>query len=82
MKLDIDIIKDPIDKHLDEFDRQFKASMKSSVPLLDIITRYIVKRKGKQIRPMFVSSLLNYAEELRNQLTVLQRLLSFFILPH
>ena len=47
MKLDIDIIKAPIDKHLDEFDRQFKASMKSSVPLLDIITRYIVKRKGK-----------------------------------
>jgi octaprenyl-diphosphate synthase len=28
--------------------------MKSSVPLLDIITRYIVKRKGKQMRPMFV----------------------------
>ena len=54
MKLDIDIIKAPIDKHLDEFDRQFKSSMKSSVPLLDIITRYIVKRKGKQIRPMFV----------------------------
>ena len=54
MKLDIDKIKAPIDKHLDEFDRQFKASIKSSVPLLDIITRYIVKRKGKQIRPMFV----------------------------
>jgi len=54
MKLNIDTIKAPIDKHLDEFDRQFKASMKSSVPLLDIITRYIVKRKGKQIRPMFV----------------------------
>lgn len=54
MKLDIDIIKAPIDKHIDIFDKQFKESMKSSVPLLDIITRYIVKRKGKQIRPMFV----------------------------
>jgi len=54
MKLDIDIIKAPIDKHIDIFDKQFKQSMKSSVPLLDIITRYIVKRKGKQIRPMFV----------------------------
>jgi len=54
MKLDIDVIKAPIDKHLDEFDRQFKIAMKSSVPLLDIITRYIVKRKGKQVRPMFV----------------------------
>lgn len=30
------------------------ASMKSSVPLLDTITRYIIKRKGKQMRPMFV----------------------------
>jgi octaprenyl-diphosphate synthase len=28
--------------------------MKSNVPLLDIITRYIIKRKGKQMRPMFV----------------------------
>ena len=28
--------------------------MKSTVPLLDTITRYIIKRKGKQVRPMFV----------------------------
>lgn len=28
--------------------------MKSSVPLLDTITRYIIRRKGKQIRPLFV----------------------------
>ena len=28
--------------------------MKSSVPLLDTVTRYILKRKGKQMRPMFV----------------------------
>jgi len=54
MKLDIDNIKAPIDKHLDEFDKRFRNSMKSSVSLLDIITRYIVKRKGKQVRPMFV----------------------------
>ena len=54
MKLDIDKIKAPIDKHLDEFDKRFRDSMKSSVSLLDIITRYIVKRKGKQVRPMFV----------------------------
>ena len=36
------------------FEEKFRASMKSSVPLLDRITHYIVKRKGKQIRPMFV----------------------------
>ncbi|MBI2721861.1 MAG: polyprenyl synthetase family protein [Bacteroidetes bacterium] len=36
------------------FEEKFKGAMKSSVPLLDKITNYIVKRKGKQIRPMFV----------------------------
>jgi len=36
------------------FEEKFKDAMKSSVPLLDKITNYIVKRKGKQIRPMFV----------------------------
>ncbi len=36
------------------FESKFKDSMKSSVPLLDKITNYIVKRKGKQLRPMFV----------------------------
>ncbi len=47
-------IKAPIEKEMDEFELKFKASMKSSVPLLDKITHYIVKRKGKQLRPMFV----------------------------
>ncbi len=50
----MDIIKAPIDKYLSEFEKRFKESMKSSVPLIDIITRYIYKRKGKQVRPMFV----------------------------
>lgn len=36
------------------FEKHFRNSMKSSVPLLDKITHYIVKRKGKQMRPMFV----------------------------
>ncbi len=36
------------------FEKKFRLSMKSSVPLLDRITTYIVKRKGKQMRPMFV----------------------------
>lgn len=50
----VDQIKAPINHHMDEFEIKFKQSMKSSVPLLDKITNYIVKRKGKQIRPMFV----------------------------
>ncbi|WP_423148560.1 polyprenyl synthetase family protein [Rubrolithibacter danxiaensis] len=52
--LDLDKIKKPIEHELDVFEERFKSSMQSSVPLLDRITHYIVKRKGKQIRPMFV----------------------------
>ena len=37
-----------------EFEAHFQKSMQSKVPLLDKITHYIVKRKGKQMRPMFV----------------------------
>jgi octaprenyl-diphosphate synthase len=47
-------IQEPIKDHLKAFEKTFRASMKSSVPLLDIITRYILRRKGKQMRPMFV----------------------------
>ena len=47
-------IRSPIKKHIAEFEDRFKKSMKSNVPLLNTITSYIVKRKGKQIRPMFV----------------------------
>lgn len=50
----VDQIKAPISANMDEFEVKFKQSMKSNVPLLDKITTYIVKRKGKQIRPMFV----------------------------
>lgn len=39
---------------MEAFEDKFKGAMRSSVPLLDKITNYIVKRKGKQIRPMFV----------------------------
>lgn len=54
MKSTVDQIKAPIAPYMDEFEIKFKESMKSNVPLLDKITNYIVKRKGKQIRPMFV----------------------------
>ncbi|MEI6681601.1 MAG: polyprenyl synthetase family protein [Bacteroidota bacterium] len=47
-------IKAPISEHIEVFEGKFRASMKSSVPLLDTITHYIIKRKGKQVRPMFV----------------------------
>ncbi len=50
----VDKIKAPIAPFMDEFEIKFKQSMQSNVPLLNKITNYIVKRKGKQIRPMFV----------------------------
>ncbi len=43
-----------ITKELEVFEIKFKDAVKSQAPLLDRIMRYIVKRKGKQIRPMFV----------------------------
>ena len=52
--LTIDQIKTPIASYIEEFEKHFRASMKSPVPLLNTITRYIIKRKGKQMRPMFV----------------------------
>jgi len=47
-------IKKPVQKELDEFNVKFKSSFKSNIPLLNIITRYVLKRKGKQIRPILV----------------------------
>lgn len=47
-------IKAPVEDHIREFEKKFRDSMRSKVPLLDRITAYLVKRKGKQIRPLFV----------------------------
>lgn len=43
-----------IKQELDSFETRFKSAVKSNTPLLDRIMRYIVKRKGKRMRPMFV----------------------------
>ncbi|MEY3051087.1 MAG: hypothetical protein RLY31_872 [Bacteroidota bacterium] len=50
----IDSIKEPVAAALDVFERHFRDAMRSHVPLLDRIMYYIVRRKGKQVRPMFV----------------------------
>lgn len=39
---------------LNIFEKRFQEAVKSQVPMLDRITSFIVKRKGKQLRPMFV----------------------------
>ena len=50
----VDQIKAPIEQELNAFEAFFLDSMRSNVPLLDKVIHYIAKRKGKQIRPMFV----------------------------
>ena len=54
MVLHLDDIKAPIAQEMEEFEYKFRNSMKTRVMLLDKIMNYIVKRKGKQMRPMFV----------------------------
>lgn len=54
MTSDLNKIKAPVNKELKIFEKYFKDSMKSSVPLLDKITYYIVQKKGKQVRPILV----------------------------
>lgn len=44
----------PIETEMQLFEVRFKESMQSKVPLLDKITHYIIRRKGKQMRPMFL----------------------------
>jgi octaprenyl-diphosphate synthase len=54
MPLHIDEIQAPIQQEMNLFEKKFRSFMQSKVFLLDTITHYIVKRKGKQMRPMFV----------------------------
>lgn len=54
MSISVSEIKEPIAGDLKAFEELFRQSMRTKVALLDTIMSYIVKRKGKQIRPMFV----------------------------
>jgi octaprenyl-diphosphate synthase len=47
-------IKQLISQELQDFEGKFAAAVRSEIPLLDRVMKYIVKRKGKQMRPMFV----------------------------
>ena len=54
MSITVADIQAPIAAEMDLFEQKFRGLMKSDVMLLDQIMSYIVKRKGKQLRPMFV----------------------------
>lgn len=61
----VEQIKEPIAYEMELFEQKFQLSMSSKVALLNRITHYIVNRKGKQMRPMFVflvAKMLNKGE--------------------
>ena len=47
-------IKEPIREEMEIFEQKFRGAMSSKLPLVNRITYYIVNRKGKQMRPMFI----------------------------
>lgn len=54
MSIDLKQIKAPIADELEAFEKHFREAVRSRVALLDKIMHYIVHRKGKQMRPIFV----------------------------
>ncbi|MBK8981265.1 MAG: polyprenyl synthetase family protein [Ignavibacteria bacterium] len=52
--MNIKLISRPVREELEIFDRKFSSSLKSKVALIDLITKYILKQKGKKIRPVLV----------------------------
>lgn len=50
----MDFIKNIIGEELSAFEKKFAEAVKSQTPLLDRVMKYIIMRKGKQLRPMFV----------------------------
>ncbi|WP_210465460.1 polyprenyl synthetase family protein [Rufibacter roseolus] len=63
MSSPLDQIQAPIAVEMQEFEKKFRQSMQSNVLLLDKIMGYIVKRKGKQMRPMFVFFMAKLLQE-------------------
>lgn len=53
-RLKMDFINNNIGEELKIFEKKFAEAVKSETLLLDTIMKYIIKRKGKQLRPMFV----------------------------
>ncbi len=52
--MDIKSLSKPIEEDLKIFNKQFREAIRSDISYVDLITRYIVRQKGKQIRPFLV----------------------------
>lgn len=44
----------PVSRHVDEFHRRFSKTMISDVPIVNLVAKYIIRTKGKQVRPLLV----------------------------
>ncbi|MEY3585069.1 MAG: hypothetical protein RLZZ243_133 [Bacteroidota bacterium] len=81
----VENIMAPIQSELTAFEAYFKESMRSDVALLDKVTQYVVKRKGKQMRPMFVfltAKMLGEINQVTYDATTLVELLHTATLVH
>jgi octaprenyl-diphosphate synthase len=81
----VENIMAPIQFELTAFEAYFKESMRSDVALLDKVTQYVVKRKGKQMRPMFVfltAKMLGEINQVTYDATTLVELLHTATLVH
>lgn len=47
-------IRKPVSREMKEFDSRFKSVVSSKIPLLNMVTRFVLRKKGKQMRPLFV----------------------------
>ena len=53
-KVSLSNIAAPVAKNIDEFNRRFRKTMISDVPIVNLVARYLVRTKGKQVRPLLV----------------------------
>ena len=78
-------IKKPVENELENFEPYFRNAVKSNVSLLNIVTNYIIKRKGKQMRPLFVfltAKMLGKTTESTNRAAALIELMHTATLVH
>jgi octaprenyl-diphosphate synthase len=54
MELDLKKISEPIENELEEFKVHFREAIRSKVALVDLVSKYILRQKGKKIRPILV----------------------------
>jgi len=52
--ISLEDIRRPVKSEMKEFNTRFKTEASSHIPLLNVVTRYVLRRKGKQMRPLFV----------------------------